>query len=378
MPDRHENREIRMKIDVVEEFIRLASINSPSRQEGAVAAYLLGRLREMGLDPEVDASASVSGSDTGNILVRIPGNVAGPTILLCAHMDTVGPTEGMTPVVRDGIIYSNGETVLGADDKAGIAMILAAVSEILEEGAPHGPLELLFTVQEEIGLFGARYLQADLKADFGYIVDGDGPVGNIVNRAPSKVDLDFTITGKAAHAARPEQGVNAIVVAAAAISRLKGGRIDDDTTMNVGQIRGGKARNIVPEEAEVNIEIRSFNEKTLEDEVQKTIAAFNAAGDAAGAAITVRRELNFETFDVPESHPVVANALRAAAAAGIEPQFRKSGGGMDANVFNGRGLPCIGLGFGAEQMHSPEEHIPVAQLQAGARFIQLLGVRSQK
>ncbi len=359
-----------MKIDVVEEFIRLASINSPSRQEGALAAYLLGRLREMGLEPVVDESAPVSGSDTGNILVRIPGNAAGPVILLCAHMDTVWPTEGMTPVIRDGVVYSNGETVLGADDKAGIAMILAAVSEILEEGAPHGPLELLFTVQEEIGLFGATYLQAELQADFGYIVDGDGPVGNIVNRAPSKVDLDFTIKGKAAHAARPEQGINAISVAAAAISRLKSGRIDDDTTMNIGLIKGGKARNIVPEEAEVNIEIRSFNEKTLEEQVQKAIAVFNEEVKAAGAALRVRRELNFVTFNIPETHPVVANALRAAAAAGIEPEFRKSGGGMDANVFNGRGLPCIGLGFGAEQMHSPEEHIPVSQLISGVRFIQ--------
>ncbi len=361
-----------MKIDVVEEFVKLASISSPARREGAVAAHLLGRLREMGLTPIVDDSAPLSGSDTGNILVRIPGNAEGPGILLCAHMDTVGPTEGMIPVVRDGVIYSNGETVLGADDKAGIAMILAAVSELLEEGGPRGPLELLFTVQEEIGLFGAKFLQAELQADFGYVVDGDGPVGNIVTRSPSKVDLDFTIAGKAAHAARPELGINAISVAAAAIARLKGGRIDDDTTMNIGLISGGKARNIVPENAGVAIEIRSFNADKLEEEVQKTIAAFSGEAAGAGAGLKVRRELNFETFNIPETHPAVANAVRAAAVAGVEPLFKKSGGGMDANVFNGRGLPCIGLGFGAQKMHSPEESISISQLRAGVRLIKAL------
>ena len=364
-----------MKLDVVEEFIKLASLNSPSRQEGQVAAYLLGRLREMGLCPVGDDSAPLSGSDTGNIVVRIPGNADGPAILLCAHMDTVGPTEGMTPVVRDGVIYSNGETVLGADDKAGIAIILTAVSELLEEGGPHGPLELLFTVQEEIGLFGAKFLQTELKADFGYIADGDGPVGNIVTSSPSKIDLDFTIAGKAAHAARPELGINAISVAAAAVARLQSGRIDADTTMNIGLISGGKARNIVPENASVAIEIRGFNGEKLEEEVQKTIAVFNEEAAAVGAGVKIRRELNFETFHIPETHPVVVNAVRAAVAVGIEPLFRKSGGGMDANVFNGRGLPCIGLGFGAEKMHSPEEFVPISQLRDGARFIKSLIIK---
>jgi len=361
-----------MKMDVVEEFVKLASLNSPSRREGKVAAYLAGRLREMGLSPVVDDSASLSGSDTGNILVRIAGNADGPAILLCAHMDTVGPTEGMIPVIRDGVIYSNGETVLGADDKAGIAMILAAVSELLEEGRAHGALELLFTVEEEIGLFGAKFLQAELKSDFGYIADGDGPIGSIITRSPSKVDLDFTVAGRAAHAARPELGINAIAVAAAAIARLKSGRMDDDTTMNIGVISGGKARNIVPDCAEIAIEIRSFKEAKLEEEAQKTIAVFTEEAAKAGAEVKVRRELNFETFSIPETHPMVVNALHAAKAAGIEPTFRKSGGGMDANVFNIRGLPCVGMGIGAEKAHSPEESVSIAQLRDGVRFIKEL------
>ena len=326
----------------------------------------------MELDPVVDASAPLTGSDTGNIVVRIPGNAAGPTILLCAHMDTVGPTEGMVPVLRDGVIYSNGETVLGADDKAGIAMILAALAGILEDGSRHGPVEVLFTVQEENGLFGARYLQADLKADFGYIVDGDGPVGTIDNRSPSKIDVHFTVKGKAAHAARPESGINAIVVASSAIAGIKGGRIDEDTTANIGLISGGKAINIVPDRAEISCEFRGFDGEKLEREVRKAVEAFNDAAREFGAGVDVSREVGFETFNVPESHPVVVNAFHAAKSAGIEPKLQRTGGGMDANVFNGRGLPCVGLGMGARNEHTPDESISVSQLREGARFIKNL------
>ena len=277
-----------MKINAVEEFMALASLNSPSRREAPVAAYLVNRLREMGLSPEVDDSAPRSGSDTGNVIVRVPGNTAGATVLLCAHMDTVGPTEGMVPVLRDGVITSNGETVLGADDKAGIAIILAALSELLLGDTPHGPIEVVFTVQEEVGLFGATYLNAELKADFGYILDGDGPVGNIANQAPSKVDLDFVLEGRAAHAGiSPEAGINAIVAAAKAIARLRTGRIDAHTTSNVGVISGGKARNIVPDRAEVAVEVRSTDTAKLEREVQAVLDAFT--GEAAGLRRAPRR-----------------------------------------------------------------------------------------
>jgi tripeptide aminopeptidase len=358
-----------MKVDVVEEFIKLASINSPSRREGDLAAYLTGRIREMGLNPVLDGSAPLSGSDTGNIIILVPGSAAGPTILLCAHMDTVGPTEGMIPVLRDGVIYSNGKTVLGADDKAGVAMIIAALSEILEDGSPHGPIEVLFTVQEEIGLFGAQYLQADLHADYGYVVDGDGPVGRIANKSPAKLDLDFTVKGKAAHAGRPEKGINAISVAASAIARIKSGRIDEDTTSNIGLITGGKARNIVPAETLVACEFRGFDRGRLEREAQKAIDAFNETADEFGADVAVSREWSFESFNIPETHPMIVSAVYAAKAAGIEPQIQRTGGGMDANVFNGRGLPCVGLGMGAENEHTPDESISVSQLREGARFI---------
>jgi tripeptide aminopeptidase len=362
-----------MKINVVDEFIALASLNSPSRKECLVAGYLIGRLRELGLDFEVDDSASRTGSDTGNILVRVPGNAPGPAILLCAHMDTVGPTEGMVPELRDGVVYSNGETVLGADDKAGIAILLSALADLHGGGLPHPDLEVLFTVQEEVGLSGAESLRAELKAAFGYVLDGDGPVGNIVNQAPSKVDLDFSVTGKAAHAGVcPEQGINAIVVAARAIARLRTGRLDRQTTSNVGPISGGRARNIVADRAEVSMEVRSTDQARLEAEVQAVLRAFEEEAAAAGAQLSVAKEFPFVTFTIPETHPVVANAFRAARSLGIEPRLWTSGGGMDANIFNVKGLPCIGLGIGIEGAHSPKEHIAVVQLEAGVRFIEAL------
>ena len=362
-----------MKINVVDEFIALASLNSLSRSEGLVAGYLIGRLRELGLDFEVDDSAPRTGSDTGNILVRIPGNRPGPTVLLCAHMDTVGSTEGMVPELRGGVVYSNGRTVLGADDKAGIAILMSALSDLQGGGLPHPDLEVLFTVQEEVGLSGAEALQANLKAAFGYVLDGDGPVGNIVNQAPSKVDLDLVLTGKAAHAGVcPEEGINAIVVAAKAIARLHTGRIDRRTTSNVGLINGGRIRNIVADRAEVSMEVRSTDPGRLEAEVQAALDAFEEEAAAAGAQLSVRKALPFVAFTIPETHPVVANAFRAARALGIEPQLWTSGGGMDANIFNVKGLPCIGLGIGIEGAHSPNEHIAVVQLETGVRFIEAL------
>jgi tripeptide aminopeptidase len=362
-----------MKINVVEEFMALASMNSPSRREAPVAAYLVGKLRELGLEPLIDDSAPQTGSDTGNIIVRVPGNTAGPVILLGAHMDTVGPTEGMTPVLRDGVIYSNGETVLGADDKAGIAIILAVLAELRAENASHGDIEIVFSVQEEVGLFGVKYLNADLHAAYGYILDSSEDVGSIINQAPSKVDLDFVLEGKAAHAGVcPEKGINAIVAAASALARLRTGRIDAQTTLNVGVISGGKARNIVPDRVEVAIEVRSTDKEKLEREVRAVLAAFDEAAAASGARLTVKREEPFEAFIIPESHPAVANAFRAARSIGIEPQLKPTGGGMDANIFNSRGLTCLGLGLGVADPHSPQEHIPVAQLEAGVMFLKAL------
>lgn len=362
-----------MKIDVVKEFMTLASLNSHSRREGPVADYLVGRFRDLGLDPVVDGSAPETGSDTGNIIVRVPGNAPGPTVMLCAHMDTIGSTEGLVPVLRDGVVYSSGETVLGADDKGGIAIIVAALAELLAGGLPYPDIEVVLTTQEEVGLVGAKHLRAELKAAFGYTLDGDGPVGNIVHQTPTKVDLDFILEGRSAHAGIcPEEGINAIVTAATAISRLRTGRIDRQTTSNVGLISGGKIRNMVADRAEVFMEVRSTNPAGLEAEVQAAVGTFQEVASSAGAVLTIRKNIPFEAFTLDVSDPVLANAFAAAHSLGIEPRLWPSGGGMDANVFNLRGLPCAGLGIGIEAAHSPQEHIAAAQLELGVKFVEAL------
>jgi tripeptide aminopeptidase len=250
---------------------------------------------------------------------------------------------------------------------------MAALSELLSANDPHGPIEVVFTVQEEVGLSGVSYLTEALKADFGYVLDGDGPVGNIVNQAPSKVDLDFVVEGRAAHAGVcPEKGINAIVTAAKAIARLRTGRIDGQTTSNVGVISGGKVRNIVPDRAEVAVEVRSTDGGKLESEVQAVQDAFNAEAAVSGARVIVRRQEPFVTFTIDETHPVIANAFRAARSLGIEPRLWTSGGGMDANVFNSRGIASVGLGIGEEDAHSPQERIAVAQMEMGVKFVKAL------
>ena len=304
---------------VLDLFIELASINSYVGQEGKLGESLISLLKNLGATVAVDDSRDKTGSDIGNIIATVSGNVSGaPTILLCSHMDSIGPTEGMVPVQRDGIIYSNGETVLAADDKAGIAVILAALEELKAKRSKHGDIEIVFTVQEEPGLIGAKHLNADLKSDFGYILDGDGAVGTIIHRAPAKVDLDITLAGQAAHAGIcPEEGVNAIVAAATAMSRIRSGRIDKETTSNFGTIRGGQTRNIVPDHVEISAEVRSLNDDKLNKEVDTILDVFSNTAHEYKAQLTVEKNVSFPSFNIPESHPAVTIAKHAAESSGI-------------------------------------------------------------
>ena len=352
-------------------FMEIAAMDSFVGREGRLAALLESRLKGLGASVFIDDSAGHTGSDTGNVVAAVKGNKPdGAKILLCSHMDTIGPTEGMFPEVRNGCIYSNGETVLGADDKAGIAVIMVALEAILSDNIPHGDIEVVFTVQEEPGLIGAKNLTHEPKSDFGYILDGDGAVGTIINRAPAKIDLDLTLKGQAAHAGiAPEQGVNAIVAASTAISQIKSGRIDNETTSNFGTIRGGKVRNIVPDLVEISAEVRSMDDGKLEKEAQSILDVFTKTADSFGAELKYTKDISFRSFRIPEEHPAVVRASEAARAIGVDPVLWASGGGLDANIFNAGGLPCVALGLGIENPHSAQEYIPVAQLEEAVRLL---------
>jgi tripeptide aminopeptidase len=356
---------------VLDLLIGLASINSYVGQEGKLGEYLISLLKDLGATVTVDDSAEKTGSDIGNIIATFPGDADNaPTILLCSHMDSIGPTEGMVPIQRDGIIYSNGKTVLAADDKAGIAIILVTLKELKASNCKHGDIEIVFTVQEEPGLIGAKNLNADLKSDFGYILDGDGAVGTIIHRAPAKVDLDLTLAGQAAHAGIcPEEGVNAIVAASTAISRIQSGRIDKETTSNFGTIQGGQTRNIVPDHVEISAEVRSLDDEKLNREVDTILEVFSNTANEFNAQFTVQKNVSFPSFNIPDSHRAVTIAKQAAETIGIETILWASGGGLDANIFNSRGLPCVALGLGIENPHSPQEYIPAAQLDEAVRLL---------
>lgn len=368
-------------MSVKDEFLKLVSINSPSTKEGRLAGYLKDRLKCLGAKVYEDNSAPRTGSDTGNIIAIFPGNQDNaPVILLAAHMDTVGSTEGIVPQIKDGIICSDGKTILGADDKAGIAVILELLS-ILQENKTikHGTLEILFTVQEEVGLVGVKNLEFGFLAEYGYILDGDGPVGTVVNAAPSHYTLDLVMKGKAAHAGlEPEKGINAIVLAAQAISSISSGRLDEETTSNFGIINGGKGRNVVPDKVEIKAEVRSRSREKLERETDKMIKTFADIAARNQASFSYNKELAYESFTVEPSHPAVINALKSGESLGIEVILKPTGGGLDANILNSRGIPCVALGLGNANPHTNEEYISIEQLEKSVDFLLAILINSAK
>ena len=338
-----------------------------------MADLVIPILRSLGFDVCEDGAAAEIGGDTGNIIARKQGGASdGLRILLSAHLDTVEPTSGLVPVLTDdGFIVTTGETILGADDKAGVAAILEALHVVNEEGVPFRAIQVVFDVAEEVGLLGAKQLQQEeLRADLAYIFDTEKPVASIVTSAPSYNNLRFMVSGKAAHAGiRPEDGVNAIRAASEGIARMRLGRIDDETTANVGVIHGGKARNIVPDRVEVLAEARSRDEQKLQAQTEHMTLVMCEAASEMGASVDfeVRREYN--SFRWTADDTVVKLAARASRAVGEEPQLVAAGGGSDANIFNARGLPAVLIGVGFEKCHSSDERIAIDDLVKCAEFI---------
>lgn len=360
-----------MRSNVAEEFKRLISIDSPSKNEGELAKYLKSKLKDAGLEVYEDNSKHKTGSNTGNIIGVLPGTKDLPAVMLAAHMDTITSTKGMVPQIKDGIIYSDGKTILGADDKAGIAVILEVLQKIKKDGSiEHGPLEVLFTVEEEIGLIGAKNLDYPFKAEYGYVLDGDGPVGTVVNGAPSHINLDLVVEGKAAHAGlAPEMGINAIVVASKAIAGLNSGRLDAETTSNFGIISGGKGRNIVADKVEIKAEVRSRSQERLEREAAKIVQEFAATAAKSQAKFSYDQETAYEAFTIDQDHPAVANTVKAGNLLGIEISVKTTGGGLDANILNSRGIPCVALGLGNDNPHTSEEFVSIAEMEKAVDFV---------
>ena len=356
---------------LVKRFIKYVKVASLSKKEAKFMKLLKKELSAMGIRYSQDDTGRRIGGDCGNLYFRIKGNVrGGRAILLNAHVDTVGPGENIEPKIRRGKIFSDGTTILGADNKAGVAVIMEIAKMLTERKVPHGDIEVVLTVAEEIDLTGSKFVRrGSIKAKFGYVLDG-GDVDEIINKAPSQDSIEVKITGRAAHAGvHPEKGINAIKVASEAISKMKLGRIDHETTANIGVISGGIAKNIVPENVTLVGEARSHDLNKLRRQIVHMGNALHKACVKYGAKLNFRVTPAYRSFEIPASHESLLLAKAAAKNIGLKIKVKATGGGSDANIFASMGLPCLILGVGADNVHTKKENISIDEMAAGARLV---------
>ncbi len=347
-----------------ETFAELCRIESPSRRERRCSDRVSADLRGIGLEVEEDDAGPKVGSDSGNLLARIPGAGA-ESILFCAHLDTVPPLAAIEPVLVDGGWENANDGILGADNKAAVAVVLELARRLAAAPAPPVGIELLFTVCEEISLLGAKEFDVSrLHSDFGYVFDHASPIGQIVTSSPTYHRIIADFRGRAAHAGiRPEDGRSAIVAAAKAIAAMRLGRIDAQTTANVGTISGGTAANVVAERCRLEAEARSLDADRVEALVTEIVDHCNDAAGAAECDLDLTVERLFDGYRTKPSAPHTALAERALRACGYEPQPIVTGGGSDANAFEAAGFPCANLANGTERNHEPGERVSVDALE---------------
>ena len=357
---------------LVSEFFELVQIDSETKNEAAIAKVLKEKFTALGVDVFEDDTMSVTGHGAGNLICTLKGTKAGvDTIYFTSHMDTVVPGNGIKPSIKDGYIVSDGTTILGADDKAGLSVMLETLKVIKEQNIEHGTIEFIITVGEESGLVGAKALdRALVTAKYGFALDSDGKVGNIVVAAPTQAKVSATILGKTAHAGvAPEKGVSAITIAAKAISRMPLGRIDDETTANIGRFQGGQQTNIVCDHVEILSEARSLVPEKMEKQVARMKEAFETAAIEMGGRAEVKIDVMYPGFKYGAGDHVVEVARKAAEKIGRPCELVKSGGGSDANVIAGFGIPTVNLAVGYEDIHTTNEKIPVEELTKLAEMV---------
>lgn len=356
---------------MVEEFMELVRIDSLTKNERKMADVLKRKLGELGLDVVEDGAGEKIGGNTGNLIATLKGGKPVAPILLMAHMDTVVPGIGKKPVVSDGYLRSDGTTILGADDASGIECILEVLRVLKEDNIPHGDIQVAFTVAEEGGLFGSRNMDYSLiHAKYGFVMDGDGPIGSVAVKAPSQYRMYVDIRGKAAHAGvAPEKGVSAIQIAAEAIAGMKLGRIDFETTANIGSVTGGGETNIVCDRIEVRAEARSRNAQKLEDQNAHMKECFEKAAAKFGGSVEYKAWIEYPSYAIAKDSDIMGFLGKAAKDVGIELRPAETGGGSDTNVINGKGIQAVDLSVGVESFHSVDEHLLIDDLVKAAEFL---------
>jgi tripeptide aminopeptidase len=359
-------------------FLDLVRIDSPTGHEAGVAAYVADALRAAGMDVTFDASAAATGSDTGNLVATMPGNAPGRTLVLSAHMDTVEPGRGVEPVVAAGVVRSAGDTILGADDKAGIAAIVESMRRLDESRRPHTKVRVVVTVGEEQGLLGAKHLSVEAtEGDVALVLDADGEPGGIVTAAPTHHTFTATFHGRSAHAGvEPEKGVSAIVMASRAISGMELGRLDAETTANIGSIGGGRATNVVAETTMVTGECRSLDPERATAVRDAMDRAMHIAANEAGGSVAVTWRKEYDGFRFADDDPALCFVIDACKDAGLSPRTFATGGGSDGNIFAAHGTPTFVLSSGMRDVHSTGEWMAVADLEALTHLLDAALARS--
>jgi tripeptide aminopeptidase len=371
-------------------LLDLVQIDSHSREEGLVAARVRADLEALGIDVTVDGAGEAVGGDTGNVIAKVKGTADGaPAIFLAAHMDTVVPGKGVKPVIDGDIIRTDGTTVLGGDDKSGVAIIVECLRTLKEQNIPHSDIDAVFTICEEVGLLGAKHLDMEqLRSSYGLVLDSDD-IGYLFTRAPSSDHMEFVVYGLEAHAGVcPEDGISAIKVAAEALAVMKLGRIDHETTANIGVIEGGAATNIIPNKVVLRGEARSHSEEKLNaqtDHMRQVLreAAARHSVVVGGETVTARVEEHvvreYDSMNVPDDSRIVQLVMRAATNLNHQVQTLATGGGCDANVFNKRGLEVANLGTGMQAIHTVKEWLDVQDLYKSADVVlEILKLNAQQ
>jgi len=370
---------------LVDEFLSLVQIDSESGHEGRIVAYVKEKLERYGCEVTCDEANKTTGSETGNLIARLPAHAPVESspffeapFLLCAHLDTVSPGTGVLPKVRDGVIHSSGKTILGADDKAGIAIALELLRTIKERELPHPPLEIVFTVCEETGLAGSRALDFEtLQAKHGLAMDA-GKLGSIVVGGPFKALLDVEIRGVAAHSARPQKGINAIQVAAEGVRKMRIGLIDDETTCNIATFRCSGPINIIPDFVELQLEVRSAEQEKMMAHIQHLNKCINegAASFTIDVDDTTKRPVVsskttrlYDGYSIADDFPLVTRVIEASERLDIIPEIVRGMGGSDASHFFSKGISVVNLGVGQQDAHTTNESIETYDLFKAARLV---------
>ena len=355
-------------------------IDSPSRKEEDVARRLEEEMKDLGADCFYDDAGDKVGGNIGNLIVKLPGTKKDvPPFFLCSHMDTVSPGEGIKPSVENGVMRSDGTTILGSDDKSGVSIIVEVLRTLKENDIPHADIEVAFTICEEIGLLGAKFLDpSSFKSLYGIVLDSSTPE-RLVLRCPCSDIMEVKIHGVEAHSGLcPENGISAVEVLSDAVSKMNLGRIDYETTANIGKIKGGSATNIVPGLVEITAEARSHDEGKLDAQTQHMRDCFLEAaksrelfldGERLGARAEVEIERVYPVMNVSPQATVTNLVLEAAANLRHDIKLHTSGGGCDANYINEKGIECVNLGTGMYELHTVNEYLLLDEFRRSAEIV---------